>query len=194
MQGSSVDGLGEVGNPQRIPNHRVLPSPFGNRDGAGFTQVLSSPYFRLDDSGPISVDIVGGQAQGGSSFDPDTQTPPEFPLDLSVERSGAGWQGFALYDPSEDSYVAWGFPSFNNDGKERDGREVWERVTIPQEDLADFANDGKSYRLDIFDSYQGGWGWIGFDTVQIPEQTETVTWDGGDGAWIDANWNGGENS
>ena len=33
---------------------------------------------------------------------------------------------------------------------------------------ADFANDGKKYRIDIFDSYSGGWGWIGFDTVRIP--------------------------
>ena len=32
-----------------------------------------------------------------------------------------------------------------------------------QEDLADFAGDGKYYRLDIFDSFTGGWG--GSDSI-----------------------------
>lgn len=191
LQGSSVAGLGAVGTPQRIPNHRVVPIPFSNRDEAGLSQVLRSPFFRLDDSGPISVDIMGGQAQGARSFDRDSDTPPEFFEDHDFTRSGSGWQGFGLYDIADDSYVAWGFPSFNNDGKERDGRDVWERVTISQEDLADFAGDGRYYRLDIFDSYAGSWGWIGFDTAQIPQQEVPVEWDGGDGEWNDANWNGG---
>ncbi len=34
--------------------------------------------------------------------------------------------------------------------------------------MASFANDGKQYSVDIFDSYAGGWAWIGFDTVKIP--------------------------
>ncbi len=172
LQGSSDNGIGEEGNPQRIPNMRLIPEPWDARDCLGAnecqTQILKSPTFELA-VGPISVDIVGGQAQGGRSFDEELDSPPEFPEDFNFMKSSDGWQGFALYDVAADSYVRWGFPSFNNDGKEKDGRDVWERVTIPEEDLSDLANDGKTYRLDIFDSYLGGWGWIGFDTVQIPE-------------------------
>lgn len=191
LQGSTVDGIGEVGNPQRNPNHRVLPFPFANRDQSAISQILRSPFFRIGDSGPISVDMMGGQAQGGRSFDPETDTPPEFPEDHNYEKGPGGWQGYGLYDIAEDSYVRWGFPTFNNDGKERDGRDVWETVSIPQEELAELAGDGKYYRLDIFDSYSGGWGWIAFDTVKIPESTVEVTWDGGDGQWSDPNWNSG---
>ncbi len=168
LQGSSVHGIGEVGNPQRIPNPRVLPSPFTARDSTALTQILRSPVFNLDDSSDISVDMIGGQAQGGRSFDPNSDTPPQSPTDLEPNKGSGGWQGFALYDVAEDQYVRWGFPTFNNDGKERDGRDVWETVTIPREDLVPLANDGKDYRVDIFDSYSGGWGWIGFDTVVIP--------------------------
>ena len=124
LQGSSVDGLGVLGAPQRIPNHRVVPTPFANRDGDGLSQVLRSPFFRLDESGPISVDMMGGQAQGGRPFNPDDDVPPEFFEDHNFSRNGNGWQGFGLYDIADDSYVAWVFPSINNDGKERDGREV----------------------------------------------------------------------
>lgn len=178
LQGSSVNGIGETDNPQRVPNPRIIPDPWENRDCLDGltcpTQLLLSPTFTLDDSGPISVDIMGGQARGGTSFDENVDFPPEFPGDFDVNRNEDGWQGFALYDVAADSYVRWGFPSFNNDGKERDGRDVWERVEIPQEDLAELAGDGKTYRLDIFDSYLGGWGWIGIDTVQIPDASFTA--------------------
>lgn len=196
LQGSTVNGIGTEDAPQRVPNYRVIPDPWDNRDCLGGlqcqTQIFKSPTFQLDDSGPISVDIMGGQAQGGRAFDPATDTPPEFPEDHDFLKTSNGWQGFALYDVAEDEYVRWGFPSFNNDGKERDGRGVWETVTIPAEDLAELANDGKQYRLDVFDSHAGGWGWIGFDTVRIPERRITAEWDGGDGPWVSENWNGGQ--
>jgi len=129
----------------------------------------------LDATGPISVDMMGGQAADGRNFDPDVDTPPEFPMDFDEFRSSDGWQGYALYDIADDQYVRWGFPTFTNDGKEKDGRDVWERVTIPAEELAELANDGKEYRLDIFDAYLGGWGWIGIDTVQIPDLSFTAS-------------------
>lgn len=178
LQGSTVNGIGEEGNPQREPNYRFIPEPWDNRDCLGAlecpTGIMKSPTFLLDDSGPISVDIMGGQAAGGRAFDPELDNPPEFPEDHGEFKNQDGWQGFALYDVAADEYVAWGFPSFNNDGKEQDGRDVWETVEIPAEDFADRANDGKDYRLDVFDSLSGGWGWIGFDTVRIPDASFTA--------------------
>ena len=198
MQGTTVHGIGSPGSPQREPNYRVIPEPWDNRDCIGGlecpTEILQSPVFKLDASGPISVDMMGGRAQGTISFDPDTHTPPEFPDDHDFNRSSSGWQGFALYDIAADEYVRWGFPSFENDGKQRDGRDVWETVTIPQEDLAELAGDGKDYRVDIFDSYLGGWGWIGFDTVRIPDADLPSRWtgEGSDNLWNNpANWDTG---
>jgi hypothetical protein len=139
------------------------------------------------------VDIMGGQAQG-RVFDPDVDIPPGWPEDHAFYKGGSGWQGFALYDVAADEYVRWGFPTFNNDGKVRDGREVWETVTIPAEELATLANDGKDYRLDIFDSFSGGWGWIGFDTVRVPDAEVPYAWtrDGDDNLWTNpANWDNG---
>ena len=64
----------EVGNPQRVPNYRVIPDPWESRDCIGVdctTMLFRSPVFQLDDSGPLSVDIVGGQGAGGSIVDVD---------------------------------------------------------------------------------------------------------------------------
>ena len=97
---------------------------------------------------------------------------PTTPEDLSIYKgdgTGLSLQGFALYDVEAEEYVEFGFPTINNDGKEKEGREVWETVEISEETLAPYANDGKDYRVDIFDSLSGGWGWIGFDTVRIPD-------------------------
>lgn len=178
LQGSSENGIGAPGDPQREPNYRVIPSPWSDRDCIDVecvTMLVSSPLFKLDDSGPISVDIVGGQGRGGSNVDESIDELPVIVDDFEFLKNGQGLQGFALYDVAEDEYVEYGFPTFNNDGKEKDGRDVWETVEIPTEDLEQYAGDGKDYRVDIFDSLSGGWGWIGFDTVKIPNAEFTAS-------------------
>ena len=159
--------------------YRVVPSPWGNRDCLGGltcqTQILRSPSFELDDSGPILIDMIGGSATGGDLTEADIQAiqPPGFPGFLPVNKGeGEALQGFGLYDIAADEYVAYGWPQFTNDGKARSTdpatRAEWETVEIPKEDLAPYVGDGKQYAVDIFDSHSGGWGWIGFDTVRIP--------------------------
>jgi len=178
LQGSSANGIGAEGAPQREPNFRVIPMPWGDRDCIGVecvTMFVSSPLFKLDDSGPISVDIVGGQGKGGANVDEAFDTLPVIPDDFEFLKTGSGLQGFALYDVAVGEYVEYGFPTVNNDGKEKDGRDVWETVEIPAEDLEIYAGDGKDYRVDIFDSLAGGWGWIGFDTVKIPNAEFTAS-------------------
>jgi hypothetical protein len=161
--------------------YRVIPDPWGPRDCLGgnfcLTAILRSPSFFLDGSGPLAVDMMGGGAQSNQPFNPDTMFPPEEPEDLPEERGGTEihLQGFALLDVEANQYVAWGFGNHEKDGKARPTdpptRADWETVTIPQDELAQFANNGREYKVDIFDAYSGGWGWIGFDTVRIPGRT-----------------------
>ena len=131
----------------------------------------------ITESGDISVDMIGGGAHGDNPFN-ETLVLPEAPDTLPVNKTpdkGLGAiQGYGLLDVAANEYVAHGFPSFANDGKMRDSdppeRGGWETVSIDAADLAAYVGDGKEYRLDIFDSYLGGWGWIGFDTVKLPTE------------------------
>lgn len=196
-QGSSVHGIGEIVDgevfPQRIPNPRVIPEPWDNRDCLGglecLTQILKTPTFRIDELGPISVDMIGGQGQGVGF------NVPFSPSELSVTKDSSGYQGFALYDVEEDIYVEWGASTLNNDGEQDPlERGLWETVEIPQEFVQLYVGDGRDYQLHIFDSYSGGWGWIGFDTVRLPIEVDDFQyeWTGADGstAWTNAgNWN-----
>lgn len=155
---------------------RIVPEPWSNRDCQGecYTQILRSPVFFLDGSGDLSVDMIGGGALSNQPFDPDQKDPPESAFDFEVMKQGAelGLQGFAVRDAETGAYVLHGFSIGENDGKARETdpehREFWDTVTLTQDELAPYANNGRSYQIDVFDSYQGGWGWIGFDTVTIP--------------------------
>lgn len=161
---------------------RIVPFPWETRDCLGGnqceTQILRSPPFVLDDSGDISIDMIGGQLRGGTTDIVEGDVPfevadlPEF----RTNEAGVGAsQAFALRDVISDEYVLFGFSDVENDGKMRDSdppsRGQWQTVTIPQAELAPFAN-GQTYTVDIYDSYLGGWGWIGFDSVRIPGTLE----------------------
>ena len=164
-------------------DYRVIPDPWETRDCLGgtfcYTQVLRSPAFFLDSSGDLTVDMIGGGAQSDRAYDPEIDFAPEEPEDLAEFKDSAGLQGFGLLDVDANQYVALGFPSFENDGKARADdpvtRKDWQTVSIPQDELSEFANNGKQYMVDIFDSFSGGWGWIGFDTVQIPAANQAGT-------------------
>ena len=155
---------------------RVVPDPWSTRDCLGaticYTQVLRSPPFELGASGDLTIDMMGGGAQSNRPYDPEVDLLPEEPEDMMELKDSLGYQGFGLLDIDANEYVAFGFSSRENDGKARPDdpvtRKDWETVAIPEAELASFANDGKQYSVDIFDSYAGGWAWIGFDTVKIP--------------------------
>ena len=165
--------------PATSGDFRVVPFPWDTRDCLGGqqceTQILRSPEFHLDGSGDISIDMIGGQLRGGTTaaieedFPSEVSDLPEFrTADEGVHAS----QGFALRDAASDEYLLFGFSDVENDGKMRasdpPSRGQWQTVSISQEDLAPFANDGQVYTVDIYDSYLGGWGWIGYDSVRIP--------------------------
>ncbi len=122
------------------------------RDGAHQTLLSRSPEFYLG-SGDLSIAIVGGDAHGAL---------PESPAALAETTDGEGVhaQGFGLRRVSDDTYVATGARSTNDD--------FYQEVVLSSEDLAEFVSETETYTVDVFDSSAGGWGWIGFDHVQIP--------------------------
>ena len=180
--------------PATSGDFRIVPDPWETRDCLGgttcFTQILRSPTFQLDGSGDIAIDMIGGGAQSNRPFDPDFDDPPTDPEWFLEFKDGTGFQGFALLDVAAQEYVAHGFSAGENDGKARpddpETRADWETVTISQDELADFANDGKEYAIDVFDSYSGGWGWIGFDTVRIPAVSDGIAGDFNGNGELDA--------
>ncbi|MCA9218406.1 MAG: PEP-CTERM sorting domain-containing protein [Planctomycetales bacterium] len=180
--------------PATSGDYRIVPDPWDTRDCLGgtvcYTQILRSPPFQLDGSGDIAIDMIGGAARSNQPFDPDFDDPPTDPEWFLELKDGSGFQGFGLLDIEANEYVAHGFSTGENDGKERptdpEYRAVWETVTISQDTLAEFANNGKEYAIDVYDSYSGGWGWIGFDTVRIPSSSGGIAGDFNDSGDLDA--------
>ena len=155
---------------------RVVPDPWSARDCIGVgdcsTQILRSPPFSLDGSGDLTIDMMGGGAVSDRPFDDNSDFLAESADDLFEFKDTSCCQGYALRDAETGVYVLQAFSTGANDGKARPtdptSRGEWETVRMTQEELAPFANDGKEYQVDVYDSYRGGWGWIGFDTVRIP--------------------------
>ena len=123
------------------------------RDNAHQSLIIRSPEFILG-AGELSVAIVGGDAHGAL---------PEAPAELATStdaEEGVKAQGFGVRRVSDDTYVATGARSTNDD--------IYQDVVISADDLAPFVSDSETYTVDVFDSSAGGWGWIGFDNVKIP--------------------------
>ncbi|MGK0186675.1 MAG: hypothetical protein ACI9R3_002458 [Verrucomicrobiales bacterium] len=122
------------------------------RDGAHQTLLTRSPEFLLE-SGDLSIAIVGGDAHGAL---------PDAPAALAetTDGDGAHVQGFGLRRVSDDTYVATGARSTNDD--------IYQDVVVTADTLAPFISDSETYTVDVFDSSAGGWGWIAFDNVQVP--------------------------
>ena len=165
--------------PATSGDFRIVPFPWETRDCLGGTscdtQILRSPEFRLDGSGDITVDMIGGRLRGGTT----DATPEDFPSEVAdlpefrtADSGVAATQAFALRDVASDEYVLFGFSDVENDGKAREtdppSRGEWQTVSISEADLQPFVASTQTYTIDIYDSYLGGWGWIGFDSVSIP--------------------------
>lgn len=147
---------------------RVLPNPFDNRDLSHSTLLVRSPQFSLRDGAPLSVAMLGGQGEG---MDPGTL--PGSPSELAPNTQDAGVHalGIGLFDPVSNAYLVT--------AQRNESSETFSPVVITEEQLEPYI--GMLLHLDVFDSYQGGWGWIGIDTVQIPGDFSIVFADGFEG-------------
>lgn len=135
---------------------RLGPMPWTARDGAHDLFLLRSPEFILDGSGDLTVDMIAGQGGGTTQA-----VMPSLPSDLAPTTADAGVHamGFGLRRVSDDSYVLTLQRSVND--------ASWSSSSITAVELAPYVGAG-SYTLDYFDSYAGGWGWTGADTIVIP--------------------------
>ena len=156
----SNDTSGGRGTPSSGAFH-VIPEPFGNRDGTHELLLARSPAFFLDGSGDLTLTIVGGQGAGMAQA-----TLPTSPTDLAANTTpatpGVHAMGIAVRRVSDGAYVATAQKANHNDQHQA--------VTISDAtlDAVNAANPGAQFTLDVYDSYEGGWGWIGFDTVSVP--------------------------
>ena len=91
----------------------MVPDPWENRDCLGgllcYTQILRSPEFFLDASGDLSIDMIGGGANGEAPFDPDLYFANRMSQSLCPNsRVRSELQGFALLDvESNQLRPAW---------------------------------------------------------------------------------------
>ena len=124
----------------------------GGDDGAN-TRFGRSPDFFLNNSGPLSFQLAGGQ---GPLAAPGVG-PSAIP---QIAANDNGFQGVALRDVAANTYVL---------SKRRSGNNgTYASGSFTEAELAPYANDGKRYTLDFIDYNKGGWGWTRLDNVSIP--------------------------
>lgn len=135
-----------------------LGTPEGpSADGAD-TRFGRSPDFFLNNSGPLTFQLGGGEGR--------LEMPANPSAIPSVAIDDGGFGGVALRDVATNSYVL---------AKRRNGNGGnLASGSFSETELAPFANDGKRYTLDFIDYNKGGWGWTRLDNVSIPGELAPV--------------------
>jgi hypothetical protein len=126
--------------------------------GSGFddgeTRFGRSPEFHLNNVGPLTFQLRGGQSPLAAPHVGPSAIP-----ELAI--AAGGFSGVALRDVETDTYVL----SCRRSGNDSN---VWQPNLFSADQLAPFANDGKRYTLDYIDYNKGSWGWTYMDNVSIP--------------------------
>jgi hypothetical protein len=121
----------------------------GDQDETRFSR---SPAFLLNNVGPLTFDLMGGQSL--------LSAPGFGPSAIPQLSQEGGFAGAALRDVASNTYVLSKSRTGNGDAQQNNG------FTAAQ--LAPFANNGRQYTLDYIDYNKGGWGWTNMDNVSIP--------------------------
>lgn len=130
-----------------------LGTPEGPGADDAETRFGRSPDFFLNNSGPLSFQLAGGQGN--------LAAPAVGPSDIpEIAVTDNGFSGVALRDVTDNTYVLSKRRSGNGGG--------YSSGSFTVEELAPYANDGKRYTLDFIDYNKGGWGWTRLDNVSIP--------------------------
>lgn len=130
-----------------------LGTPEGpNADGAD-TRFGRSPDFFLNNSGPLTVQLAGGQ---GNLAAPNL-APSAIP---ATSIDDGGFAGVALRDVATGTYIL--------SKRRTDNGPSYVNISFSEAELAPYVNDGKRYTLDFIDYNKGGWGWVRLDNVSIP--------------------------
>ncbi|MEN8773779.1 MAG: discoidin domain-containing protein [Akkermansiaceae bacterium] len=138
----------------------IGPDPFGvgggnsERDRSNETMLLRSPEFNIVGGGSLTAYLIGGQRLNDDNPTSAVSLP-------EASNSGLGqFLGLGLRRVSDDSYVLTKERSTNGG--------VWEEIIITADELAATTTPGEVYTLDLIDYAEGGWGWVGMDSVSIP--------------------------
>jgi hypothetical protein len=130
-----------------------LGTPEGPTADNAETRFGRSPAFNLNNSGPLTFQLAGGE---GNLSAPNVG-PSAIPMG-SIDDGG--FSGVALRDVDANTYVL---------AKRRPGNGGgYTNGSFTEGELAPYVNDGKRYSLDFIDYNKGGWGWTRLDNVSIP--------------------------
>lgn len=140
--------------------HVMLATPHGSRDRSHGRIVLHSPPFQLGPGSDLVIDLWGGEGQG---FDPAPSGPAnEDALASATDvNDGQHVMGVALRRVSDGAYVLFRQRSV-------EGNSQKEEIRMDADALAPYADGESLYAIDVFDTYEGNWGWISIDSVSIP--------------------------
>ena len=170
-------------------------------------QLAHSPEFKLNGSGPLTCQIIGGPASPAATPVTAAGEPTTHSSEITAAANvGGGFMGVALRDVATDTYVLWK-PIAGMIQAEYDALTPtnWPTLSFTQEQLAPYANDGKFYTLDFIDNNKSPNGedhWATLGGASIPGYVEVVTrtyafhdgtlqgwhnrvWDATATAWID---------
>lgn len=142
---------------------QIFPSPSAgallenNALGSGYdpgeTRFGRSPEFYLDNSGPLTFQLDGGQSPLGAPG-----VGPSLIPELAID--GGGFGGVALRDVATNTYLLSRNRSSNGGG--------YQTFSFTAAEIAPLANNNRKYTLDYIDYNKGGWGWTYMDNVSIP--------------------------
>ena len=129
--------------------------PGQTEDGQHHNLIFSSPAFFLDGSGDLTFDLKSGTQ--GTPYSNISDIP-------DADATGSGVLGVGLRRVSDGAYVLTA---------QRGGSGgSWVTKTFTQAQLTPYVGSGGSnaagYQVDMWDTYQGGWGHLEIDDVSIP--------------------------
>ena len=146
----------------------LRPNPFGNRDDTTSVALwVRSPEFSLVDDPltEISFGLIGG-APGTNAAPTSVST-----ASLTATSTAQGFTGMVLRRVSDEAFLLTGVRSAN--GQDTHETITWDSTTIGTAISGDLSSE--TYTLDLIDSKDNSWGWIGVDDVSITSVPEPST-------------------
>jgi hypothetical protein len=133
--------------------------PFYYWDSVHTTLWIRSPEFKLDGTGDLTAWLVGGHGYGADAAGKNVADVPATSFDGPGTEPFPSFLGVALRHVESGVFVLAGTKTSSGGS--------WELVTFTASQLAALDQEG-TYTLDLLDVRQGGWGWVGMDSVGIP--------------------------
>ena len=166
---STLDGTGASGVWQVAPDVSTFTAAdCCYQDNQPETLVLTSPQFTLSASGSITFALTGGTGGASSPATGNFNTLP-------TATSGSGFEGVALRNSLTGAYVLSATKPSVGESYVQLG------FTNSQLAAAGVLGNGTLLQLDLINNFNGGWGWVAMDAVQIngvvtPEPASLLIW------------------